>query len=217
VYGGLDGCVTTFAVVSGAVGANLDSSIILILGAANLVADGLAMSIGAYLSTKSEIDRYKKHEKTEYWEIEHLPEKEREEIREIYEAKGFEGELLEQIVDVITADNDRWVNVMMKEELEMQLETKSPFMVGAMTYISFLILGIVPLSVYFWDYFISPIDQKFLISIILTAAGFVIIGFLKSFVTDKNKLIGIVETLLLGGLAAVVSYFIGGWLETLIR
>ena len=115
VYGGIDGCVTTFAVVAGSVGANLDSAVILILGFANLLADGFAMSIGAYLSTKSERDNYEKHKRVEYWEVDNLPEKEREEIREIYQAKGFEGALLEKVVDVITADRDRWVDVMMKE------------------------------------------------------------------------------------------------------
>ena len=80
VYGGIDGCVTTFAVVAGSVGAGLDSAIIIILGFANLLADGFAMSVGAYLSTKSEQDNYKKHKQTEYWEVEHLPEMEKEEF-----------------------------------------------------------------------------------------------------------------------------------------
>ena len=97
VYGGIDGCVTTFAVVSGAVGANLDSSIIIILGFANLLADGFSMSVGAYLSAKSERDNYDKHKRTEYYEIEHYPELERQEVRDAYRAKGFEGELLEQV------------------------------------------------------------------------------------------------------------------------
>ena len=95
VYGGIDGSVTTFAVVAGAAGATLDSAVVIILGFANLIADGFAMSVGSYLSTKSEKDNYKKHENIEYWEVEHLPEKEKEEIRDIYRAKGFEGEILE--------------------------------------------------------------------------------------------------------------------------
>ncbi|MEO1655508.1 MAG: VIT1/CCC1 transporter family protein, partial [Bacteroidota bacterium] len=119
VYGGIDGSVTTFAVVAGAAGANLPSSVVIILGFANLIADGFAMSIGSYLSTKSEKDNYEKHRKIEYWEVANWPDKEREEIREIYQAKGFEGELLEKVVETITADKDRWVDVMMKEELEM--------------------------------------------------------------------------------------------------
>ena len=73
VYGGIDGCVTTFAVVAGAVGADLDSKIILILGFANLLADGFAMSVGAFLSSKAEHDQYKKHKAIEYWEVEHIP------------------------------------------------------------------------------------------------------------------------------------------------
>ena len=217
VYGGIDGSVTTFAVVSGAVGAGLDSSVILILGCANLLADGLAMSIGAFLSTKAEIDRYTKNVNIEYWEIEHLPEKEKEEIRDIYRAKGFEGELLEQVVDVITEDDDRWVDVMMKEELEMQKETKSPVWVGGATYISFLILGTIPLSVYFWDFFVSPVASTFIISIILTSFGFLSIGYLKARINQTNKLRGIAETLILGGIAAAVSYFVGDFIEHLIR
>lgn len=75
VYGGIDGSVTTFAVVAGAAGANLDSSVVIILGFANLIADGFAMSVGSYLSNKSELERFEKHEQVEYWEVEHLPEK----------------------------------------------------------------------------------------------------------------------------------------------
>ena len=152
VYGGIDGSVTTFAVVAGAVGANLDSSIVIILGFANLLADGFAMSVGAYLSTKSEIDRFKKNEAIEYWEVDNLPEKEIAEVREIYEAKGFEGELLDKVVEVIISDKDRWVDVMMKEELEMTLDNKSPFKVGATTYASFLIMGLIPLVAYVTDF-----------------------------------------------------------------
>ena len=176
VYGGIDGCVTTFAVVAGAVGAGLDSSIIIILGFANLFADGFAMSIGAYLSTRSEQDNYQKHRQTEYWEVENLPEVEKEEIRDIYRAKGFEGELLEEVVNVITANNDRWVDVMMKEELEMMAEQKSPFLMGLFTYVSFILVGLIPLLIYVWDYLGSVKGSLFVWSSALTGVGFVIIG-----------------------------------------
>ncbi len=216
VYGGIDGCVTTFAVVSGSVGAGLDSSIIIILGFANLLADGFAMSIGAYLSTKSEQDNYNKHKQVEYWEIENLPHVEKEEIREIYAAKGFEGELLEEVVDVITKDREVWVNTMMKEELEMMEEDRSPFWIGATTYFSFLLIGLIPLVIYVVDY-ITPLQQNlFLIASILTAFGFIIIGWLKTYVNQTSVVKGILETLVLGGIAAVVSYFVGDFLEQLI-
>lgn len=217
VYGGIDGSVTTFAVVAGSAGAGLDSSVIIILGFANLIADGFAMSVGSYLSNKSEQENYEKHERIEYWEVEHLPEKEREEIREIYEAKGFEGELLEQVVDVITADKDRWVDVMMKEELNMMKEEKSPIAMGAMTFVSFVLIGIVPLVAYIWDYSSNAnSDYLFKVSIFLTSLAFIGIGWLKSYVAQTSRLRSIAETLFLGAAAAILSYIVGSWLETII-
>ncbi len=216
VYGGIDGSVTTFAVVAGSAGAGLESSIIIILGFANLIADGFAMSVGSFLSTKSEKQKYEKHKAIEYWEVDNLPEKEREEIREIYEAKGFSGELLEQVVDTITADKDRWVDVMMKEELEMAEETKSPLAMGGVTFLSFALFGMVPLLIYVIDY-LNPLDKNlFFISSILTALCFIAIGFLKSAVTDTSRIRSILETLILGGAAATLSYFIGDFLENLL-
>ena len=216
VYGGIDGCVTTFAVVAGAVGAGLASEVIIILGFANLLADGFSMSIGAYLSSKSERNYYYKQRAIEYWEVDNLPDKERDEIRDIYRGKGFEGETLEKIVEVITADKDRWVNVMMKEELGMSLEEKSPAKIGTVTYISFLLIGLIPLLVYVWDYFFVVTGNVFLYSSVLTAAGFIIIGVLKSYITQTSIFRGITETLLLGVIAALVAYFVGDWLEKLI-
>lgn len=216
VYGGIDGSVTTFAVVAGSTGAELSSAVILILGFANLLADGFAMSVGAYLSTKSEQQNFEKHKKIEYWEVEHLPELEREEIRDIYRNKGFEGELLEKVVEVITADKDRWVDVMMKEELNMLKEQKSPFKIGAITYLSFVTIGLIPLVIYVWDYFLGFPGDIFLTACLLTSIGFIVIGFLKTYVTQTNRWKGIVETLLLGAIAASVAYFVGDILEKLI-
>ena len=216
VYGGIDGSVTTFAVVAGAVGASLESSVIIILGFANLLADGFAMSIGAYLSAKSEQANFQKHRAAEYWEVDNIPEDERQEIREIYQAKGFEGELLERVVEVITADRDRWVDVMMKEELKMIEDSKSPFMIGTVTYLSFLLIGLIPLSVYVIDFVWGFPYDTFISACILTSIGFLLVGFLKSYVTETSKLKGILETLLLGALAAAVAYFVGDWLEQLI-
>ncbi|MBV6646695.1 MAG: VIT1/CCC1 transporter family protein [Cyclobacteriaceae bacterium] len=216
VYGGIDGSVTTFAVVAGSAGAHLDSSIVIILGFANLIADGFAMSVGSYLSTKSEKETYEKHKRIEYWEVDHLPETERDEIREIYATKGFEGETLDKIVDTITADKDRWVDVMMKEELEMTPEAKSPFMMGLVTFVSFLLLGFVPLIVYVLDYFSYIQVNLFLMSSMLTGLCFFGIGYLKSIVNHTARFRSIIETLLLGGAAATLSYFVGSILERMI-
>lgn len=216
VYGGMDGAVTTFAVVAGAVGGGLETSVIIILGFANLFADGLAMSIGAYLSNQSEKGQYRKHRKIEFYEVEHMPEKEKEEIRVIYREKGFEGELLEKIVEVITSDKDRWVDVMMKDELGMMKEERSSFKIGFFTFISFVMIGLTPLLIYLIDLFYDLDVDLFFYASILTGFAFVSIGFLKGLVNQTNRLKAISETLLLGAVAATVSYFIGDWIESLI-
>lgn len=214
VYGGIDGAITTFAVVAGAEGANLGIAVVVILGIANLVADGFSMSVGNFFSTKAEMDTYERHRQVEYWEVENLRDKEVQEIREIYAAKGFKGELLEQVVEVITADKDVWVDTMMKEELEMVKSDKTPYKTAGMTFISFIIVGSVPLLSYVFTGSGPAIQQDlFLYSCILTAVALAIVGSFKSFVTEKNIFIGIGETLLLGGLAAFLAYFVGDVLE----
>lgn len=175
------------------------------------------MSIGSYLSTKSERDNYFKHRKVEYWEVDNMPEAEREEIREIYQAKGFEGELLEQVVDKITEDRDRWVDIMMKEELEMIEEQKSPFAMGLVTFISFIVVGFIPLLIYVYDYLSeNSIENEFAIACFLTSLAFISIGWLKAVVTQTNRWKGVLETLVLGASAAFLAYWVGDFLEKLI-
>ena len=217
VYGGIDGSVTTFAVVAGASGAELSSGVILILGFANLLADGFAMSVGAFLSAKTQRQNFEKHKAVEYWEVDNMPEAETEEIREIYRAKGFEGKLLEDVVAVITADRDRWVDTMMKEELEMMREQRSPFGIGAVTFVSFVTIGLIPLAVYVWDYTTGYNHSLFWSASLLTSLAFIGIGFLKSYVTQTNRWKGVLETLLLGATAAVVAYYVGDFLEKIIQ
>jgi VIT1/CCC1 family predicted Fe2+/Mn2+ transporter len=213
VYGGIDGAVTTFAVVAGGFGANLDAGILIILGFANLLADGFSMSVGAYLSAKSELDTFSKHEKIEYWEVEHLAEQEREEVEAIYSSKGFEGELLTQIVDHICSDKDLWVSEMMKGELEMLRSSKSPFAVGLATLASFIAVGIIPLTVYLWDFFFPTDLDIFFWTCLLTGIAFLVVGWMKSSVNQTSAIRGIIETVGLGALAAFVAYFVGDILE----
>ena len=214
VYGGIDGAITTFAVVAGAEGASLGTSVVIILGLANLIADGFSMSVGNFFSTKAERDAFEKHRQVELWEIENLKEKEIQEIREIYAEKGFKGELLEQVVEVITSDKKVWVDTMMKEELEMVKGDKAPWKTAGATFFSFLIVGAVPLLSYlFVDTAAGNGSELFVYSCVLTAVALGIVGSLKSFVNEKNILFGILETVLLGGLAALLAYYVGDILE----
>ncbi len=218
VYGGIDGAITTFAVVAGATGANLDIPVIIILGFANLIADGFSMSVGNFFSTKACADTYEKHKATEYWEVENDREAEVEEIRDIYRQKGFEGDLLEQVVGVITSNKEVWVDTMMKEELNLTKDNKSPAQTALMTFVSFLLIGFIPLAAYVTALvFDLSHENLFIYASVLTGVALCIIGIFKSIVNKKNTWAGIAETLLLGGFAAVLAYFAGAVLENLFR
>lgn len=217
VYGGIDGAVTTFAVVAGGFGANLEPGILIILGFANLLADGFSMSVGAYLSAKSEKDNFDKHEKIEYWEIENLPEIEREEIADIYREKGFKGELLDKIVDHICSDKELWVAEMMKDELGMMRDSKSPFKIGLATLVSFILVGLIPLLVYLWNFFFPSEINTFFWTSVLTGLAFLIVGWLKGIVNQTSTLRSILETVSLGLLAAVVAFYVGDVLEQFFK
>jgi VIT1/CCC1 family predicted Fe2+/Mn2+ transporter len=111
IYGGIDGTVTTFAIVAGVVGAELPGTVVLVLGLANLAADGFAMGAGNYSGTKAELDDYVRLLAIERKHIALVPSGEREEVRQIFALKGFSGGELERIVDVITSDEDRWAQM----------------------------------------------------------------------------------------------------------
>ena len=125
IYGGIDGAVTTFAVVAGVVGAQLSTKIILIIGLANIIADGFSMAAGNYLATKSEQDEIERLVAVENRHIEKFPEGEREEVRQIFKEKGFEGEDLRRVVELMTADKERWVRTMITEEYGLPQEVRS--------------------------------------------------------------------------------------------
>src|SRR4051812_2424838 len=153
VYGGIDGAVTTFAVVAGVVGADLSARTVLILGAANLLADGFSMAASNYSGTKTERDDKDRLRAVEERHIDLVPEGELEEVRQIYRAKGFQGSRLENVVEVITADRQRWVETMLREEYGLPEALRSPLKAAASTFLAFLICG----SVRTWS--VSPADS----------------------------------------------------------
>ena len=216
VYGGIDGCVTTFAVVAGSVGAGLDSSVIIILGFANLLADGFAMSVGAYLSTKTEKDNYSKHKNRELESDSKDPNYKKVRITQVFQSLGYKEKALDVVVDQVTNDSERWIDIILKEEMKIIPENKSPLKIGGVTYFSFILIGIIPLLVYVLDYLIPIKGDLFVIASVLTGFGFLIIGWLKAHVNKTRILKGIIETLALGAVAAIVAYFIGDFLESLI-
>lgn len=212
IYGAIDGTVTTFAVVAGVAGAGLPAGVVLILGAANLLADGFSMAASNFLGEQAELDQEHRLRAEELMEIDTIPEGERAEIREIYRAKGFEGELLERVVEVITADRDRWLRTMMIEEHGISDTPKSPLKAAIATFVAFVLIGALPLIPYFAGLAMIDPPEMFVPSAICAAIAFAAVGVLKARVVDQPHWRGAIETMGIGGAAAVVAYVVGAML-----
>ena len=205
------------AVVAGAAGASLSSGVVIILGFANLLADGFSMACGNFLSERSQRDFIEKERKREEWEIKNVPEGEIEEIREIFRKKGFKGKNLEMAVKTITSNKKVWVDTMMADELGLLESTKSPWKTAGMTYFGFLIIGIIPLISYVLSYF-APVfrENTFAIAVFMTLIALSIIGIVKRYVTKKDIWRSVLETVFIGGSAAVIAYYIGFFLRWIV-
>jgi VIT1/CCC1 family predicted Fe2+/Mn2+ transporter len=211
VYGGIDGAVTTFAVVAGVMGAELSSSIVLILGIANVVADGFSMAASNFSGTKTEHEEKAHLRAVEQRHIEAVPDGEREEIRQIYRSKGFDGPDLERAVDVITADTRRWVDTMLSEEYGLPKVVRSPLKAAASTFAAFMLCGAVPLLPFAVD---AP--ASFELSVAMTGAVFFLIGSGKSRWSPVSWWRSGLETLGIGMGAAALAYVIGHALRSLV-
>ncbi len=213
VYGANDGIITTFAVVAGVAGANLSSQVVLILGFASLLADGFSMAMSNYLGEKSNRDYVAAEQAREEWEVTNLPHEERQEIYKLYERKGFSGALLNQVVNVITANKKLWVNEMMIGEhgLIPNYDYKSPWRNAAVTFGSFVVTGLVPLMPYVVG---EGSREIFPYAVAATASILFVVGSLRTFITQKNWWISGLEMLVVGAVAAAVAYGVGSLLAS---
>lgn len=212
VYGGNDGIVTTFAVVAGTMGADLPHTIVIILGLANLFADGLSMATGAYLSEKSQQAQRLRIRREELQEIEDHPEMEQEEVRRYLATLGFTGKDLARAVTVVTSDKEQWADMMMVgEHGYVKGEQSTPLLDGLMTFCSFVIFGAIPLVPYFLG--IEPAD-RFTIAMIGTFVALVLLGGARSVVTREKLWRGPLEIVLVGALGAFVAYGVGVLLKS---
>lgn len=207
VLGGIDGCVTTFAVVAGAAGGGLPDAAIVVLGVANLLADGFSMAASNYLSVKSRREELQKARREEEAHIARIPKGEREEIRQIFRKKGFAGGMLEKVVSVITRDEALWVDTMLTEERGLQLEDRRPLRAGLSTFGAFSAAGLMPLLPFLLPGF--PKNAELAASAGITALAFLAIGILKGLVLRAPALRSGLETLVVGGAAAGLAYAAG--------
>ncbi len=211
IYGGIDGLVTTFAIVAGAVGADMPSRVILILGLAKLIADALSMAAANYTGTKAEHEEYQKIREMEERHVAMHPEGEREEVRQIFKAKGFSGEDLDRVVNIITEEQHRWIDTMMAEEHGMPMVNRLPSRAALAVFAAFVLCGSVPLLPYLFG-----LENAAVYALVMTAATFFAIGSIRSFWSPRPWWISGLETLCIGLLAAGAAYVIGDLLQRIV-
>jgi VIT1/CCC1 family predicted Fe2+/Mn2+ transporter len=210
VYGGMDGIVTTFAVVAGVNGASLPAGVVLILGFANLAADGLSMAIGDYLSSKSEQEYRKAERAREEWEVEHYPEGEKTELRELYEAKGLPAADARQMVETVSRHPKAWVDIMMVEELGIVPDEESPVKNALTTFVSFGVFGFIPLLATILARSVPFLAANaFPVSAALVGVTLFMLGAVKTKITGRPWLGSGLETLVVGGITAAAAWGVG--------
>ncbi len=204
VYGGIDGSVTTFAIVAGVAGAGLSPLIIVALGLANVLADGFSMAAGNYSGTKAELDDIERLREIELRHLQEHPEGERREIREILRLKGLDGAVLEAATDAIAQNKEASVQLMLEGEYGLAGVDPHPMRAAVATFLAFLIAGMIPLLP-----FLLGLDNAFRLSAIATGMVFFGIGALKSRWALTPWWRSGLETLLIGGLAAAIAFGVG--------
>jgi VIT1/CCC1 family predicted Fe2+/Mn2+ transporter len=213
VLGASDGIITTFAVVAGSAGGQLSTNVVIVLGLANLIADGFSMAVSNYLSTRSRREEVDKAKEDESWQIDQYPVGEYREVREIFARKGFRGHTLDRIVEVITHNRDVWIDTMLEEELNLQKTTENPRRAAMITFIAFIIFGSIPLIPFLLAIF--PQQHLFLISSGLCAVAFAVLGVWKGLMLRRPPVRSGLQTFLIGSIAAVLAYGVGVVLHSL--
>ena len=203
--GANDGLVSVLTLIAGVAGADVRGSTVLIAGLAGLVAGAISMGVGAYVSAKAYRSYYRAEVRREVEEMREKPDVEREEVREIYRDRGFEGELLEQVVETITANPRIWLKVMMSEELGLSAAFGKPFSAATVMFLSFLAGGIVPVAPFLlWDG-----ATALLTAFGLTAAALMLAGGLRSRYTGERPFVAGIELVAMAAIGFGAAHLIG--------
>ncbi len=205
IYGGIDGAVTTFAIVAGVAGAGLSPGVIVTLGLANILADGFSMAASNYSGTKSEVDDRKRIIRIEERHILNHRAGEIEELRQILALRGLSGDVLEQATNAIAQDRDKWIELMLTDEYGLSRVPPRPLQAAIATFVAFMAAGTIPLVP-----FLLGLTGAFEISVLATLLTFFLIGTGKSHWSLSPWWRSGAETLAIGALAALIAYAVGG-------
>ncbi len=208
VYGANDGIITTFAIVAGVAGARLEVSIVLLLGIANLLADGFSMAASNYLGTKSEHAFSARERKTEEQEYHAMPEEEMAEMHGILRKKGYSKEDSFTLGELLRKNKEFWLDIKLKEQLGIDTPNgdESPKRAALATFGAFVGAGVVPLVPYL---FASGREGVFALAIVFTATILFVVGALRARFTGRSWYIDGLEMLFVGGVAAAIAYGVG--------
>lgn len=207
ILGGQDGLVNVLGVILGVAAATSSSQIVIVAGLAATFAESISMAAVAYTSKLAEADYYQSELEREKWEIDHIPEGEREEIKALYENYGFKGKVLDEIVDKITADKKVWLQVMMEQELKLEpVDRRQALPAAFIVGFSAVIGSFIPLL----PFFFLTIKNAMILSLIVSALALFIVGYYKAKKTiGRNLLRQGIEMTVIGIVSALVGYFVG--------
>ncbi len=204
VLGVSDGLTVPFALAAGLSGAVANNFIVFLAGVAEMLAGGIAMGLGGYLSEKSHAEIYRQEREREHYEGERLPEQETREVREIWKARGYEGEELEQLVEAIIKDRHRWVDFMMREELGLVEPAVGAALKTSLTIgLSYIAGALVPLFPFLLP---LPVQRALLVSTATTLTTLFLVGIFKSRYTGGTWWRNGLETMFIGAAAAGAAY-----------
>jgi VIT1/CCC1 family predicted Fe2+/Mn2+ transporter len=210
VIGMADGLTVPFALAAGLSGAVASNKIILTAGIAEIVAGSIAMGLGGYLAGKTEVDHYNSELKREYEETYLYPEREKEEVREVFAEYGLSEEHQQIVVEALAKDRDKWVDFMMRFELGLEKPDpdrarQSALNIGG----AYIVGGLIPLSTY-WFFDETPVSFRW--SVIITLVALMIFGYFKNKIIGQNPISGAFRTALIGAAAAGTAYLVASWL-----
>ncbi|GMH99430.1 hypothetical protein TrLO_g148 [Triparma laevis f. longispina] len=220
VFGGLDGILTSFAIVAGAAGGGMTPQVVLVLGFSNIFADALSMGVGEFLSSKAHNEWVLSERAREKWELDNYPEGEIQEMIDIYVDRGMSKEDATIVITKMSKYSEFFVDVMMAEELQLQVpedDHKCESMKeGLVMFLSFAAFGSLPIM----GYVIIPIffpewGEETLFSTACAVTGIVLfmMGCVKSMFSTTNWFVSGMETFMLGGACATLAYVIGQYVE----
>jgi len=218
IYGGIDGIITTFAVVAGFSGAafsnetttQLSFLVVLLFGLANLFADGVSMGLGNFLSVKSDQDLYSAARDKEATEVQTNYQLELEETVTLLIEKGYLKEDAQTMAELYAKNEPYWIDFMMSHELEMSdPRGDNPYLTGFATFVSFLFFGSIPLIPFMVVGDSAPAQSVFYYSVIGTIFALILLGLLKWKIVGSNLGKSLFEVLIVGGSAALIAFFVG--------